>query len=54
MPTSVAMLVRITTKRKVTFPAHVLVEIGAGPGDHDHLELIEAPGGYLLQPRRID
>ena len=52
MPTSVAMLARITAKRQVTIPAQALDATGVGPGDR--LELIETPDGYLLQPRCID
>ena len=46
------MIVKITVKHQVTLPAHVLDEMGVGPGDR--LQLIEAPDGYLLRPRRID
>ena len=46
------MKVKITAKRQVTFPAHVLDSMGAKPGDY--LEVIEAPGGFLLKPRRIE
>ena len=46
------MIVKITSKRQVTFPAHVLDAMGVGPGDH--LEILESPEGYLLKPRRID
>ena len=46
------MLIRITSKRQVTFPARVLDAMGVGPGDR--LELTEGPDGYLLRPRRID
>ena len=46
------MLVKITSKRQVTFPAHVLESMGVGPGDR--LEISEGPDGYLLRPRRID
>ena len=46
------MLVKITSKRQVTFPAHVLNSMGVGPGDR--LEISEGPDGYLLRPRRID
>ena len=49
---SYAMLLKITSKRHVTLPAHVLDAMGVGPGDI--LELIESPDGYLLRPRRID
>lgn len=46
------MIVKITSKRQVTFPAHVLDAMGVGPGDH--LEIQESSEGYLLKPRRID
>ena len=46
------MLVKITSKRQVTFPARVLDALGVGPGDQ--LELQESPAGFLLRPRRID
>ena len=46
------MIVKITSKRQVTFPAHVLDAMGVGPGDH--LEIQESPERYLLKPRRID
>ena len=41
------MIVKITSKRQVTFPAHVLDAMGVGPGDH--LEIQETPEGYLLK-----
>ena len=46
------MLVKITSKRQVTFPAGVLEAMGVGPGDR--LELIEGTEGYIIRPRRID
>ena len=46
------MIVKITSKRQVTLPAHVLNEMGVGPGDT--LQLIPGPDGFLLRPRRID
>ena len=46
------MLLKITSKRQVTFPARVLGEMGLKPGDR--LELSEGPDRYLLRPRRID
>ena len=46
------MLVKITAKRQVTFPARILDAMGAKPGDY--LEVCPAPGGFLLKPRRID
>jgi AbrB family looped-hinge helix DNA binding protein len=46
------MLVTITSKRQVTFPAHVLTSLGAKAGDQ--LELLPSPDGFLLKPRRVD
>ena len=46
------MLLKITSKRQVTFPARVLDTMGLKPGDR--IELSEGPGGYLLRPQRID
>ena len=46
------MLVKVTSKRQVTFPARVLDALGVGPGDH--IELEEGPGGFLLRPKRLD
>ena len=46
------MLVKITAKRQITLPAHVLDTMGVRPGDR--LQLIPGPDGYLLRPRRID
>ena len=46
------MVVKITAKRQVTFPAAVLEALGVGPGGR--LELQEGPEGFLLGPRRID
>ncbi len=46
------MIVKITSKRQVTFPARVLDAMGVKPGDQ--LELTEGPDGYLIRPRRID
>ena len=46
------MLVKITSKRQVTLPAHVLEAMGVGPGDY--LEVTAASDGFLLRPRRID
>jgi AbrB family looped-hinge helix DNA binding protein len=45
------MLVKITAKRQVTFPARVLNALGVQPGEN--LELIEGPDGFYLRPRRI-
>ena len=46
------MLVKITSKRQVTFPAKVLKALGVQPGDQ--LELEEGPDGFILRPRRIN
>lgn len=46
------MLVKITSKRQVTFPARVLDAMGVGPGDR--LSLEEGPEGFLLRPQRVD
>lgn len=46
------MIVKLTSKRQVTFPARVLEALGVVPGDQ--LELVEGPDGFLLRPRRID
>lgn len=46
------MLATITSKRQVTFPAHVLEALGVKPGDR--LELQPSPGGFLLRARRVD
>ena len=46
------MLVKITSKRQVTFPASVLAAMGVGPGDRLRLE--EGPDGFLLRPQRVD
>jgi len=46
------MIVKITSKRQVTFPARVLDALGVGPGDQ--LELEEGPDGFILRPRRVD
>lgn len=46
------MLIKITAKRQVTFPARVLEILNVKPGDR--LELLEGPEGFILRPRRID
>ena len=46
------MIVKITSKLQVTFPARVLDAMGVKPGDQ--LELTESPDGFLIRPRRID
>lgn len=47
-----AMLVRVTSKRQVTFLARVLDALGVRPGGR--IELEERPDGFVLRPRRID
>ena len=46
------MLVKVTSKRQVTFPARVLEAMGVRPGDRLRLE--EGPGGFMLRPQTID
>ena len=46
------MVVKITSKRQVTFPSRVLKALGVGPGDR--LEIEETAQGFVLRPRRID
>ena len=46
------MLVKITSKRQVTFPARVLDALGLKPGDRLRLE--EGPDGFVLRPQRMD
>ncbi len=46
------MLVKITSKRQITFPARVLEAMGVRPGDRLRLE--EGPDGFVLRPQTID
>ena len=46
------MVVRITSKRKVIFPAAVLEALGAEPGGR--LDLQEGSEGFLPRPQRIE
>ena len=46
------MLVRVTSKRQVTFPAQVLKTMGVRPGDRIRLE--EGPDGFVLRPQTIN
>jgi AbrB family looped-hinge helix DNA binding protein len=46
------MVIKVTAKRQVTFPARVLQALGVQPGDR--LELHESPEGFLLRAQRID
>lgn len=46
------MLIKVTSKRQVTFPMEVLEALGVKPGDR--IELLEGPDGFLLRRRRID
>ena len=43
------MIVKITSKRQVTFPARVLDAMGVKPGDQ--LELTEGPDGFHPAPQ---
>ena len=45
------MILKITSKRRVTLPAPVLEALGVGPGDR--LELVERSDGFHLRPQRI-
>lgn len=46
------MLIKVTSKRQVTFPAAVLEALGAEPGSQ--LELQRQGDGFLLRARLID
>ena len=46
------MIVKVTSKPQVTFPARVLDALGVKPGDQ--LEIVERPAGFILRPRRVD
>ena len=46
------MVIKITSRRRVTLPARVLDVLGVGAGDQ--IELIECSDGFILRPRRID
>lgn len=46
------MLIKVTSKRQVTFPAAVLEALGAQPGSH--LELQATDEGFFLRAHRID
>jgi len=46
------MFVKITSKRQVTFPAHVLEALGVKPGDR--LSLEPGPDGFVLRARCVD
>ncbi len=52
IPQEQTVRVKITSKRQVTFPAHVLDALGLQPGDR--LELEKGPDGFLLRPVRVD
>lgn len=47
-----SMLIKVTSKRQVTFPAAVLEALGAAPGSH--LEIQPRADGFLLRARGID
>ena len=40
------MFVKITSKRQVTFPKHVLDALGVGPGDPDSNSKKQTPVSY--------
>ena len=44
------MIVKITSRRQVTLPAHLLEAMGVGPGDH--LEITEGTDGFIIRPKR--
>lgn len=46
------MLLTLTAKRQVTFPAQVLQSLGARAGDK--IELVPSPEGFLLRTRLVD
>ncbi len=46
------MLLSLTAKRQVTFPASVLASLGARPGDK--IELLPSANGFLLKTRVVD
>ncbi len=46
------MLLKVTSKRQVTFPAAVLASLGASHGNH--LEIQETSEGFILRSHRID
>ncbi len=46
------MVLKITSKRQVTFPQHVLDELDLVPGDR--VMLIASEDGYVLKPRTLD
>ena len=45
------LVVKVTSKRQVTFPKRVLEALGVGPGDQ--IELEEHADGFVLRPRRV-
>ena len=46
------MLLTVTSKRQVTFPAHVLASLGAKPGGR--IELTPSPQGFILRAMVVD
>ncbi len=46
------MIVKITSKRQVTFPVRVLDALEVKPGDY--LEIRESGDGFTIHPRRVD
>lgn len=46
------MIVKMTTKRQVTFPRQVVERLGLKEGDS--LQIAETPEGILMRPHRFD
>lgn len=46
------MVLKITSKRQVTFPQHVLDDLDLVPGDR--VMLIASEDGYVLKPRTLN
>lgn len=46
------MVVTLTSKRQVTFPAAVLEKLGVKAGAR--LEIIPSPHGFLIRPQRVN
>lgn len=46
------MIDKITSRRQVTLPSKAMEAMRVQPGDQ--LSPEEAPGGFILRPRRID
>ena len=46
------MLLTVTSKRQVTFPAHVLASLGVKPGGR--IEITPSPQGFILRSKTVD